>query len=432
MTQEKPSTFPLFAISAPGLEAYTAMELQQLDLLEPNRRSSQVIAGKSNFIQDESIGGVSFQGDRRSLYLANLWLHTANRVLVRLGEFYAAAFSELRKKASRLPWENYLLPGQAISLRVSCHKSKLYHSDAVAERVAGAISDRLGRSMRVVKYNETGSNPGSQLILVRLVHDQCTISLDSSGALLNRRGYRLAVAKAPLRETLAAGMLLGSAWDSVSPLLDPFCGSGVIPIEAALLALHKAPALAALPLETDLKAYAGKAKDKISAVTEANSEPRRFAFMEWPDFDRKLWQSLKETALFQHQMQAQKLAGKLRIQASDRDAGAVAMAQTNAARAGVAEWIEFRCQSVSAIQPPVGEVGWLVTNPPYGMRLSPSKDLRNLYAQIGNVLREKCPGWHVAILCSELPLLMGTGIKLDTSLSMDNGGVRVRLGRGVV
>ena len=108
------------------------------------------------------------------------------------------------------------------------------------------------------------------------------------------------------------------------------------------------------------------------------------------------------------------------------------MAHANAARAGVADWIDFRCQAFSAIQPSAETTGWLVTNPPYGVRLHSGKDLRNLYAQLGNVLREKCPGWQVAILCSDLSLLMQTGLKLDSSLTLVNGGVRVRLGRGVV
>src|SRR5436190_5922778 len=133
----------LFAVSAPGLEPFLAQELSQLNIV------GSVVAG-----------GVEFQGSRRDLYRVNLHLRTASRVLVRLGDFYAAAFSELRKKAGRLPWENFLVPGQPVALRVTCHKSKLYHSDAVAERVAGAISDRLGReSLHQKGDEEAESNP---------------------------------------------------------------------------------------------------------------------------------------------------------------------------------------------------------------------------------------------------------------------------------
>jgi putative N6-adenine-specific DNA methylase len=230
-----------------------------------------------------------------------------------------------------------------------------------------------------------------QLILVRLLHDQCTISIDSSGELLHRRGYRQAVAKAPLRETLAAGMLMASGWDRRSPLLDPFCGSGTIPIEAAMLASNIPPGL-----------------------------NRSFAFMNWQDFEAGLWKSIRENAL------AQIKPASPGIMASDRDAGAIEMAKSNAQRAGVLDQIEFTCQAVSAIQP--DNKGWVVTNPPYGLRVSSNKDLRNLYAQFGNVLREKCPGWQAAILCSDAHLLRQTGLSFDFRLSTVNGGIPVRMG----
>jgi putative N6-adenine-specific DNA methylase len=226
------------------------------------------------------------------------------------------------------------------------------------------------------------------------------VSVDSSGELLHRRGYRLATAKAPLRETLAAGMLLASGWDGRSALLDPFCGSGTIAIEAALLARGVAP-----------------------------GHNRRFAFMAWSGFDQVLWDRL----VYENDNQVQDRllsAGKTWIAASDRDAGAIEMARANAERAGVGDAIEFSCRAVSAIEPQ--GVGWVVTNPPYGLRVSANKDLRNLYAQLGNVLRMKCPGWRVAILCSDLSLIHQTGLNLDTSLAMVNGGVGVRLAQGMI
>jgi putative N6-adenine-specific DNA methylase len=147
--------------------------------------------------------------------------------------------------------------------------------------------------------------------------------------------------------------------------------------------------------------------------------------MDWPGFDPKIWESVLA--------ESEPRAGSEMpvIQASDRDAGAVRMAQENAARAGVGEYIQFTCQAVSAIDPPAAP-GWVVTNPPYGLRISEGKDLRNLYAQLGNVLRAKCPGWQVAILCNDLKLLGQTGLQLDTSLSVVNGGVNVKVARGQV
>jgi len=375
-----------FAVTTPGLEEITAAELCRLGPLH----------GVEPAIEP---GGVAFEGQRAALYRANLMLRTASRVLVRLGDFYAAAFSELRKKAARLPWERYLVPGQLVGLRVTCHKSKLYHSGAVAERVAGAIGDHLGSASEVVKAAEGDDGveqADAQLVVVRLVNDHCTISIDSSGELLHRRGYRLATAKAPLRETLAAAMLFASGWDGASPLLDPFCGSGTIAIEAALLARGIAP---------------GRA--------------RRFAFMDWPGFDMGRWQGLLAS------VKPREGATLPVIQASDRDAGAVKRAQANAERAGVADCIQFSQRAVSAIEPPE-EPGWVVTNPPYGLRVSANQDLRNLYAQLGNVLRARCPGWQVAILCSDLKLLGQTRLNLDTTFSSVNGGVGVRMGRGQV
>lgn len=380
-----------FAVTAPGLEPLTAQELRSLGLLP-----IEGVGRVERRIPGEEGGGVAFQGELQDLYRANLELRTASRVLVRLGEFYTAAFSELRKKTSRLPWEQYLSPGQPVSMHATCHKSRLYHSDAVAERVAGAVGDRLGQPTPLIKPGRGGGDYLPQLIVVRLVNDRCTINLDSSGALLHRRGYRLETAKAPLRETLAAAMLVASGWNRVSPLLDLFCGSGTIAIEAALLALGIPPGV-----------------------------NRRFAFMDWPRYDPRLWESLL-AGVQPHPVENVPL-----IQASDRDAGAIEMAKANAVRAGVAGSIEFSCRALSAVEPPAGP-GWVVTNPPYGLRVSANKDLRNLYAQLGHVLRLHCPGWNVAILSNDVKLLGQTALRLDTSFTMVNGGVKVYLGRGSV
>jgi putative N6-adenine-specific DNA methylase len=262
--------------------------------------------------------------------------------------------------------------------------------------MAGAIADRLGKPPPVQKYREESGTDLPQLIVVRLLENLCTVSMDSSGALLHRRGYRLATAKAPLRETIASAMVMASGWDRISPFLDPFCGSGTIPIEAALLA-RRVPA----------------------------GYGRRFAFMDWPNFDSKSWDELLVDA------------GKAtvsdipRMIASDRDAGAIQAAQANAERAGVAECIEFSRKPISAIDPPPG-LGWVVTNPPYGIRLRKKNDLRNLYAQLGKVLRARCSGWYVTILCDRVQLIRSTGLEFDKGIPMMNGGLKVRLVRGLV
>src|SRR4051812_6625037 len=215
--------FELFAATAPGLESIAAGELKSLG-----------VKGR------QEPGGVAFEGDLNGVYLANLWLRTASRVLLRLGRFHASTFYELERRAKKLPWADFLPATGSVEVRVTCRKSRLYHSDAVAERILGAIA-RVAPAGIDVKI---GAAPGEgddeaetssrQLIVVRIVDDQCEVSADTSGELLHRRGYRQEVARAPLRETLAAAMVLASGWDKRQPLLDPMCGSGTIPIEAAL------------------------------------------------------------------------------------------------------------------------------------------------------------------------------------------------------
>jgi len=380
----------LFAVCTPGLEPFAAQELHRLGLMGGDESGASAKSG-----HDES-GGIEFQGSLHDVYRANLYLRTASRVLVRLGQFYAAEFPELRRKAGRLLLENYLTPGRPIALRVTCQKSRLYHETAVAERVAGAIGDRLGKPSPIQKYREDTGADLPQLVVVRLVDNLCTLSLDSSGALLHRRGYRLATARAPLRETLASAMVMASGWDKISPLLDPFCGSGTIPIEAALLA-RRVPA----------------------------GYSRRFAFMDWPHFNSKFWEELLADAAKAIVSDIPKIVG------SDRDVGAVRAAQANAERAGVAGCIEFSGRAISAIDPPAGP-GWVVTNPPYGIRVSQTKDLRNLYAQFGKVMRAKCPGWRVTLVCDRVQLIRHTGLDFDRGIPTMNGGLKVRLVRSLV
>ncbi len=186
-----------FTVTAPGIESITALELARLRLLPAeslpavkdaeNRPSACATAP----IQPSTFNALHFKGGPEALYRANLHLRTASRILVRLGmPFMARSFAELVEKASRLPWERFLTPGQPVALRVTCHKSKLYHSEAVAERVLTALEARLGKpSSRLKPSDDDESENPPQLILARLVDDKCTVSVDSSGALLHRRGY---------------------------------------------------------------------------------------------------------------------------------------------------------------------------------------------------------------------------------------------------
>ena len=373
-------TLRLFAIAAPGVEGLVAGELASL--------------GIAGAVED---GGVSWQGTVEQLYAANLHLRTASRIVVRIGEFRSRTFWELERHADKLPWERFVTGGRPVQLRVTSRKSKLYHQRAVAERVLAAIQRRIG----VLEVAPTGDDEetegaAAQLFIVRFLHDRCTVSADASGALLHLRGYRQALARAPLRETLAATLLLASGWTGHSPLLDPMCGSGTIPIEAALMARRIAPGL-------------------------AGGEPRAYAFQEWPDFESETWTRVVEHA----SAQVLPSAG-VPIVGSDRDAGAIEAARANAARAGVLGDLSLEVRPVSALEPPPG-AGWMVSNPPYGVRVGETDRLRNLYAALGATARARLPGWTLALLSANRELEAQLRIPLTETLRTRNGGIPVRV-----
>jgi putative N6-adenine-specific DNA methylase len=390
-----PENYKIYVVCTPGLEPFTKGELQKLGLFsEENARPSGKAAGK--IPAAEETGGIEGHGTLRDVYRANLNLRTATRILVTIGQFPVQAFPALRQKASHLPWEQFLKPGQPIAMRVACHHSRLYHSGAVAEYVAKGLADRLGMEPPIQKLQEEEASAPPQLIGVRITDNICSISADSSGTLLYRRGYRLATAKAPIRETLAAGVVLASGWDRKSPLLDPFCGAGTLAIEAAMMARGIKP---------------GKA--------------RHFAFMDWPNYSPEIWaEVLKE------KREGPRPPFPL-ILASDRDAGAIKAAEENSRRAGMTDAISFSRRSFSAVEPPARR-GWVVTNPPYGLRTRSGKDLQTLYRMFGQILREKCRGWKVAMLCDNPSLARSTGIDFDAGIPIFHGGLKVRFYRGQI
>lgn len=320
-------------------------------------------------------GGVAWEGDARSLMRANLWLRTASRVVVRIASFRATRFHELERSAKRIPWERFVGRDSTAEFRVTARKSKLYHSDAIAQRLAEAV-------------RPTGTHP--LLFVVRVVRDEFEISADSSGELLHVRGYRLATAKAPLRETLAAALLAGAGWTGDRALMDPFCGSGTIAIEAALIARRIAPGL-----------------------------QRDFAFSSWPEFDASAWARLLRDA-----RETVRPAVPVPIHASDRDAGAIEASNANAQRAGVAGDVTWQQRPVSAIERVAGS-GLVATNPPYGKRVGDAGDVRNVYAQMGNVMRRMLGGWNVAIYTPDARLAGQTRLALKQEFRTVNGGIRI-------
>jgi len=357
--------FSVFVITQPGLESVTATEL----------------AGLGISVGETEPGGLSFEADANALARASVNLRTASRILVRLGSFHAASFGELERHARRLPWGDFISAGTTSSFRVTSKKSRLYHEDAIGERLVRAA----GRDPAVA----APADAPVQQFVVRVFRDQVTVSADASGELLHRRGYRLDGAKAPLRETLAAAMLLGVGWDGSTSLVDPFAGSGTIPIEAAMIARGIAPGL-----------------------------HRGFAAESWPVLAGGGFGSAAPVSGGTQSMPS--------IRAADRDAGAVAAIRANAERAGVEGDISIRQAVISDLELPE-EPGWIVTNPPYGVRVGERLRLRNLYAQTGKVLRARAGGWRLALLSVHPLLDQQLGFPLTPVWETTNGGIRVRL-----
>lgn len=360
--------FELFAVTGPGLETVCARELTALAMAEVRPVP----------------GGVEFAGELREVYRANLWLRTASRIVVRFGSFRCRDFPALYRQSLRLPWGRFLRPGTRVKLRVSSQRSRLQHTGRIAATVNEALDRALGR-------------PGSpadgpeQLVLIRFEDDVCLLSVDSSGELLHRRGYREETAYAPMRETLAAGLLSLLGWDGSVPLLDPMCGSGTLPIEAALLADRQPPG--------------GR---------------RAFAFMDWPRYRPGLWQALLIEAGRSGQ------PGRADIHGADRDPAALAAARRNAERAGVADRIEFSLREL-ARTPAAEGGGLLLCNPPYGQRIGREEDLCPLFRALGEVGRNLLPGWRIALLTPTDFLARATGLPLQPLASLNNGGIPVTL-----
>jgi putative N6-adenine-specific DNA methylase len=353
----------LFAVCAPGLEPVLLSEVRGLGL------EGRALAS-----------GVEIEGGLAEAMRLNLWLRTASRVLVRLGEpFRATSFAELVRKASELPWERCLRKKTGAAFRVACHKSRLYHSGAVAERLHAALEARLGLPVERAESSEEGADE-AQLFLARLERDQCTVSADSSGALLHQRGWRGPQAKAPLRETLAAALLLAAGFGGDEALCDPLCGSGTIPVEAALIALRRAPGIT-----------------------------RKFAFQRWPDFSARQWEHATNEARKQEHS-----PGKL-IEGSDQDAGAVSAARENVARARVEVAI---VQRRLADLPGDDGAGLIACNPPYGVRLG---EVKRTQRELAAAARRR-PGWRLAAIAARGS---AAELGLPSALRTQSGGIPV-------
>jgi putative N6-adenine-specific DNA methylase len=363
----------LFVSCAPGLEEVLEAELVDLGFAPSGRES----------------GGVLLSTDLGGLYRVNARSGVAIKVLVRLGTFAARRFDALVKRVAQLDWAPWIGERAVVRVRAVCRKSRLYHSGAVAERVT------MGLEAAGVQVLPKGSDAAQVEVLVRLEHDQCTVSVNTSGEPLHRRGYRLQTAKAPVREDLARALVLVSGWRGTGEALyDPFCGSGTICIEAALLAAGLAP-----------------------------GRGRRFSYMDMPCFDEGLHGAALST---EHLGEPAKIVG------SDRDAGAILAATANAERAGVqVDFVESPI-STSPLATRVSTDGCtVVTNPPYGRRVSAGKELRNLYARLGQIL-ESCGASRCAMVTPEPALATVIGSWLESRALTDHGGMKIYLFAGTL
>ncbi|HEY0929560.1 MAG TPA: hypothetical protein VGE27_06535 [Gemmatimonas sp.] len=384
------STLDAFLVAAPGLAPLIAAECTALGITPV----------------EVTPAGVSVQVTTRELFTLNCWTRLASRVIVRLAQFEARDFATLEKQAARVPWSRAISSAVPVQLRVTCRKSRLYHSDAVAERVARGIVKAVAGAQVLgnagakddeddIASPSVGDNQPTQLIVVRFERDRCTISADSSGELLHRRGWRQAIAKAPLRETLAAMMLAAMPWDGDVPLVDPFAGSGTIGIEAALRVRRIAPGLS-----------------------------REFAMERWPGAEAVMHAVVRDLAREQVRPGVD-----VPILLRDRDAGAIAAARANAERAGVLDDLIIEQGALSDTDlAAYGARGLLLSNPPYGHRVSEGADLRGLYARVGDVLRAGGGGWRMAMLMPPDRALLGQ-LRLSVSplVRTSNGGLPVEL-----
>jgi putative N6-adenine-specific DNA methylase len=363
----------LFAVAAPGTEPLLHRELAALGI-------------KGRYVP----GGVELRGDADTIRRVNLESRLASRLLLRLGRFETLHLNELEKLTAKLDVAPFLRADEPLAVRATCRKSKIYHSGAAEERVHRALAKKLRADLAPAQANLEEDDAPPQTVLVRFDHDVCTLSLDTSGAHLHKRGYRLETAKAPLRETLAAALLAEAGYQGDVAFVDPLCGSGTFAIEAALIATRAAP-----------------------------GRLRSFAFERWPSHDAHAWRLLRDAA------DARRRPAPAPIVASDRDEGAVGAARRNAERAQVA--IDVRHHAVSDSQPPAS-TGLLLTNPPYGERVGDPGRLRDLYATLGKLASRRYAEWTVGFITTDERLAQASGLAFTRSTPpLPHGGLRVKL-----
>lgn len=360
--------FNMLAKTYFGLEDILAKELTELGAneIETERRA------------------VRFKGDKALLYKANLCLRSAIRILVPIAQFKATDADEVYEKAKKINWEEYIGIKQSFIINETVNSENFRHSKFVAYRLKDAIADYFTELYD--KRPSVSITSPDIYIDIHISHNECTISLDSSGVSLHKRGYRNSQNEAPISEAQAAGMLLMAGWDGSKDFIDPMCGSGTFLIEAALIALNIPPCI----------------------------YRTQFAFEKWHDFDKELFDDLynddSEEREFTH-----------KIIGYDVNPNTVKIAQENIKAAGLSKYIEVQCRDIANFEE-VTEPSLIVTNPPYGERLKP-EDLRDLYREIGRALKHKFVNGEAWVISSHVENLAAIGLKPSQRVELKNGAL---------
>lgn len=377
------SPIRFFATAAKGIEPILAQELEAL-----NARKIQ-----------PTTGGVHFEGTLETLYQANLWLRTANRILMPIAEFPCPTPQALYENVRQIRWSDWMTLEQTFAVDCNCRNSQITHSHYAALKVKDAIVDQF-RDNTGTRPNVAPRGPDLQ-INAYIVKDHCVLSLDTSGERLHVRGYRSQATEAPLRETLAAAIVELVGWDSEGLFIDPMCGSGTLLIEAALKAMNCAPGL-------------------LRCGDVASGKPG-FGFQHWLGFDRKLWGRLIDEAKSQIRNE---FPG--RILGYDISREAVKIASQNAERAGLEKHIRFARGDALNLNPP-GNRGVIVCNLPYGERLGQLDELKLLYKRFGDALKQQCTGYTAYLFTGSLKLAKCIGLRTAKRFTLYNGPIECRL-----
>ncbi len=362
--------FEFIATATFGLEAVVKRELQDLGYTDLS-----VADGK-----------VSFTADAKAIPRGNLWLRSADRLLLKMGEFKALTFDELFEKTKALPWGDWITRDGKFPVNGKSVKSQLFSISDCQAIVKKAVVEKLKQKYAVDWFDETGPE---FTIQVALLNDVATLTIDTSGSGLHKRGYRAAGGEAPLKETLASAMIQLSYWDKERILLDPFCGSGTIPIEAAMIGRNIAPGL-----------------------------NRKFVSETWPAVSKDIWKEARRDAFNAIDQDTQ-----IRIFASDIDEQAIAAATENAFTAGVDDCIIFSVRALQQVKPE-GQYGVVITNPPYGERLGSAKESMELYQAMGKIFSVE-PTWSVYVLTAEESFERLYGAKANRKRKLYNGNIKV-------